>query len=302
MKKDFLSIADLTSKEILGIFEMAKKLKKEVKKGIFKKHLENKALALVFEKQSLRTRISFEIGTRQLGGDAVYLDPRDTGIGVRESNADVARILSGMTDMIAARTYDHQMIIDIAQSASVPVINALSDYEHPCQALTDLFTLWEIKGSLKDLKMSFVGDGENNVTHSLCLGATIVGMTFHCASPNGYWMDLAITTKARQFGTVFETQNPIEAVSDADVVVTDTWISMGDSNKKERLKIFQKYQVNNTLMKYAKKDAVFMHCLPAYRGNEVSAQVIDGPQSVVFQEAENRLHVQKALMLFLLDC
>lgn len=300
-KKDFISMTDLTPKEIWYIFFLAKKLKSELKKkGNNKPLLKGKSLALVFEKQSLRTRISFEIGMAQFGGHTVYLDPRDTGIGVRESEQDVARVLSSMTDVIAARTYAHQTIVNIANSSSVAVINALSDLEHPCQALTDLFTIWEIKGKLEGLTIGYVGDGENNVAHSLCLGATMLGMTFQCGSPKGYFMNKDIVKKAKQYGTVLETEDPKEAVKNVDVVVTDTWISMGDDNKEGRLKIFTPYQVNKKLMEYAKKDAIFEHCLPAYREKEVTSEVIDGSQSVVFQEAENRMHVQKALLLKLL--
>lgn len=300
-KKDFLSITDLTTKEIWQIFVLAKKLKKELKtKGFNKQILKGKSLALIFEKQSLRTRISFEIGMAQLGGHTVYLDPRDTGIGVRESEEDVARVLSGMANVIAARTYSHQTIEKLAENSSIPVINALSDLEHPCQALTDLFTIWEIKGKLEGLKVGYVGDGENNVAHSLSIGATMLGMKFICGSPKGYSLDKKFLVKAKRYGYVLETENPKEAVKNADVIVTDTWISMGDTDKEKRLKIFRSFQVSQKLMQNAKKDAIFLHCLPAYRGNEVTEDVIDGSQSVVFQEAENRLHVQKALLLYIL--
>lgn len=303
-KKDFLSITDLSAKEIWQIFKLAKKLKKELKsKGSNKPFLKGKSLVLIFEKQSLRTRISFEIGMAQFGGHTLYLDPRDTGIGVRESEADIARVLSGMADIIAARTYSHQTIVDIAQNSTIPVINALSDIEHPCQALTDLFTIWEVKKyrDLAGLTIGYVGDGDNNVAHSLCLGAAILGMNFRCGSPKGYSLNQEIVKKAEKYNAnILQTEDPKEAVSGADVVVTDTWISMGDTDKEGRIKKFKKYQVNQALMENAKKGAIFMHCLPAYRGKEVVAEVIDGPQSVVFQEAENRLHLQKALMIFLL--
>lgn len=320
--KHFLSITDLSVKEIWHIFSVAKKLKTQLKqKGANQPLLKGKSLALIFEKQSLRTRISFEIGMYQLGGYTVYLDPRDTGIGVRESEEDIAKVLSGMADVIAARTYRHETIVTLAQNASIPVINALSDIEHPCQALTDFFTIWEIKGKLEGLKIAYVGDGENNVAHSFCLGSAMLGIAFRCASPKGYWMQQQIVSKAKALQGVFnkeqrsrqtvkyhnqkyaevsETTDPKETVADEDVVVTDTWVSMGDINKEKRLKLFKKYQVDVDLMKHAKKDALFMHCLPAYRGKEVTEEVIDGPQSVVFQEAENRLHVQKALLLYLL--
>lgn len=303
--KHLLSITDLSAKEIWQIFRLAKKLKRELKeKGSNKPYLRGKSLVLIFEKQSLRTRISFEIGMTQFGGYTLYLDPRDTGIGVRESEADIAKVLSGMADIIAARTYSHQTIADIARNATIPVINALSDVEHPCQALTDLFTIWEVKGfkDLKGLTIAYVGDGDNNVAHSLLLGSAMLGLNFKCGSPKGYSLNKEIVRIAKKYHTqILETEDPKIAVSDADVVVTDTWISMGDTDKEERMKIFKNYQVNNSLMKYAKKEAVFMHCLPAYRGKEVLADVIDGSRSVVFQEAENRLHLQKALILYLMD-
>ena len=303
--RHLLSVTDLSAKEIWSVFKLAKKLKQELKsKGSNKPFLKGKSLVLIFEKQSLRTRISFEIGMAQFGGHTLYLDPRDTGIGVRESEADIARVLSGMADIIAARTYSHQTIVDIAQNATIPVINALSDIEHPCQALTDLFTIWEVKNykNLSGLTVSYVGDGDNNVAHSLCLGAAMLGMNFRCGSPKGYSLNSGIVKRARKYqANILQTQDPKEAVSGADIVVTDTWISMGDTDKEARIKKFKKYQVTQALMRYAKKDAIFMHCLPAYRGKEVTAEVIDGPQSVVFQEAENRLHLQKALILFFLE-
>lgn len=298
MAKDFLSIADLTTKEIWEIFFLAKKLKKEKLKELLK----GKSLALIFEKQSVRTRISFEIGMQQLGGYVVYLDPADSGIGIREPESDIAKVLSRMVDFIVARTKSHQTLVKIAENASVPVINALSDLEHPCQALADLFTIWEIKGNLEGLRIAYVGDGENNVTHSLVLLSSMLGVKFFYASPKGYWMNKDIVKKAKSFGgNILETDDPKVAVKNADVVITDTWVSMGDEKEKEkRLKIFKPYQVNKKLMSLAKSDAIFMHCLPAYRDNEVTSDVIDGPASVVFQEAENRLHVQKALLLKLL--
>lgn len=301
-KKDFLSIADLSPKEIWQVLGMAKKLKFDFKNNkVHGRLLSGKSIALIFEKQSLRTRISFEIGMANLGGHVVYLDPRDTGIGVRESEEDIAKVLSTMVNVLVVRTYNHETIEEIAKHASIPVINALSDIEHPCQALTDVYTIWEIKKKLKDLVIGYVGDGENNVAHSLCIAAAILGMTFRCGSPKGYFLNKNIIAQARQFsGKVLETEDPGEAVKNADVVVTDTWVSMGDADKEKRMKIFKEYQVNSQLMRLAKKDAIFMHCLPAYRGSEVSGEVIDGAQSVVFQEAGNRLYVQEALLLFLL--
>lgn len=302
--KHFLSITDLSAKEIWQIFKLAKRLKHELKeKGNNKPFLKGQSLVLIFEKQSLRTRISFEIGMAQFGGHTLYLDPRDTGIGVRESESDIARVLSGMANIIAARTYLHQTIVDIAENATIPVINALSDLEHPCQALTDLFTIWESceYRDLSGLNIGYLGDGENNVAHSLCLGAVMLSMNFRCGSPRGYSLDKKIVKIAEKYNAdILQTEDPKEAASGAQVIVTDTWISMGDTDKEERIKRFKKYQVNSYLMGLAKKDAIFLHCLPAYRGKEVTAEVIDGPQSVVFREAENRLHVQKALLLFLL--
>lgn len=302
--KNLISITDLKPKQIWDIFYLAKRLKQELKsKGGHKPVLRGKSLALIFEKQSLRTRISFEIGMAQLGGHTVYLDPRDTGIGIRESEADVAKVLSRMTNIIAARTYAHQTIVNIAQNSTIPVINALSDLEHPCQALTDLFTIWEVKkyNKVLGLTIAYVGDGDNNVAHSLCLGAVMLGINFRCASPRGYFLKKEIVKQVKELGgNILETEDPKEALKNANVVVTDTWVSMGDTDKEKRMKIFKPYQVNKTLMKYAKKEAIFLHCLPAYRGNEVTTDVIDGEQSVVFQEAENRLHVQKALILMIL--
>src|SRR3990167_2593321 len=244
--KHILSITDLTATEIWLIFRLAKKLKQELKsKRSNKPFLKGKSLVLIFEKQSLRTRISFEIGMAQFGGNTLYLDPRDTGIGVRESEADIARVLSGMADIIAARTYSHQTIVTIAQNAAIPVINALSDLEHPCQALTDLFTIWEVKkyNKISGLTIAYVGDGDNNVAHSLCLGAALLGINFRCASSRGYFLKKEIVKKMKDLGgNILETEDPKEALKDVDVVVTDTWVSMGDTDKEKRMKIFKPYQ------------------------------------------------------------
>ena len=296
MKKDFLSITDLSAKEIWQVLLLAKKLKQNKNKHF----LRNKQMVLLFEKPSLRTKLSFDIAMNQLGGHTVYFGPGEVGLGTREPGADVAKVISSMTDLIAARVFSHKDLEQLAKNSEVPVINALSDLEHPCQALTDLFTIWEIKRMIEGLKIAYVGDGENNVAHSLALGATMLNMSFACASPKGYRMNKDIVLKAKKYGKVLETIDPKEAVKNADVVVTDTWISMGDSDKEKRMKIFKKYQVNQALMQLAKKEAIFMHCLPAYRGKEVTADVIDGSQSVVFQEAENRMYVQKALLIYLL--
>lgn len=301
-KRDFLSVTDLGEDEIMEVFQLAKTLKTELKdKGKNKPLLANKQMTMLFEKPSLRTKLSFDMGFDQLGGHSVYFGPQEVGIGTRESVADVAKVTSSMSDLIITRVNSHDALVEFAKNSSVPVINALSDLEHPAQALADLFTIWELKGKLKDLTISFVGDGNNNVTHSLCLLATMLGLNFKCATPAGYEMDKNIAATAKKHGDVLETQNPKEAVENADVVYTDTWVSMGsESEKTKRLEIFKPYQVNQRLMKLAKPDAIFMHDMPAYRGSEVTVDVIDGAQSVVFQQAENRMHVQKALMMWLL--
>lgn len=306
-KHDFLSITDLSAKEILGVLAMALKLKKEFKgKGSNKEFFKNKTLAMIFEKPSLRTRVSFETGMSQLGGHAIYLGPADIGMGKRELVSDIAKVISSMADIIMTRTFSHKTVEELAANSTVPVINGLSDLEHPCQILADLLTILEVKGGFDDLTIGYVGDGENNIPHSLCLASAILGINFSCGSPKSYFMNKNVVAKAKiiakKIGVkILETISPQEAVKGADVVYTDTWVSMGDEAEKEqRLKIFKSYQVDEKLMSLAKEKAIFMHDLPAYRGNEVSAGVIDGPQSVVFQEAENRLHAQKALMLYLL--
>lgn len=300
MIKHFLSITDLSAKEIWQVLKLAKKLKHS-HLGSCKK----KTMVMLFEKPSLRTKLSFDIAFNQLGGHVLYFGPQEVGLGQRESVSDVAKVISSMADLIVARVFSHQALEELAQNSRVPVINALSDLEHPCQALADFLTIWEVKGKLEGLTLAYVGDGENNVPHSLALGCALLGVSFNCAAPKGYWMNQEIVKKAKKLSNlsgakILETEDPKEAVKNADVVYTDTWISMGDTNEKKRIKIFKPYQVNKQLMQYAKKDAIFMHDMPAYRGNEVAAEVIDGPQSVVFQEAENRLHVQKALMLWLM--
>jgi ornithine carbamoyltransferase len=305
--KHFLSITDLTVSELMHVLTMAKKLKAEVQQsGKNKEVLKNKTLGMVFEKPSLRTRLSFETGMTQLGGHAIYLASQDIGLGIRESIHDVSKVTSSMTDLIMARTFSHKTVKELAKWSSVPVINGLSDYEHPCQTLADLLTILEVKESFKGLYITFIGDGENNVAHSFCLASAMLGMNFTCCSPKGFWMNKGIVSKAQSIAKktgaqIMETDSPEKTLKYADVVYTDTWVSMGDEGEKDkRLKIFKKYQVTKSFMKLAKKDAIFMHDLPAYRGNEVTEEVIDGKQSVVFQQAENRLHAQKSLMLSLL--
>lgn len=303
MKKDFLSITDLTAKGIWQVLLLSKKLKEGHKA---KSYLTGKNMVMLFEKPSLRTKLSFDLAFTQSGGHVVYFGPQEVGLGKRESIYDVAKVISSMADLIVARVFSHQDLAELARSSKVSVVNALSDLEHPCQALADLLTIWEIKGRLKGLILAYVGDGENNVSHSLVLSCALLGINFKCASPKGYWMKKEIVKKAKQIAKstgakILETENPEQAVKNADIVYTDTWVSMGDEDRDNRLKVFKPYQVNKNLMKLAKKEAIFMHDMPAYRGNEVSSEVIDGLQSVVFQQAENRLHAQKALLVWLVN-
>jgi len=304
--RHFLSITDLKVGEIKKILRLAIKLKKELKTtGRNKLFFKNKTLAAIYEKPSLRTRLSFEAGMTQLGGHSIYLGPNDIQLGKRESSKDIGIVTSSMVDIIMARTFKHQTVVDLAEGSSVPLINGLTDLEHPCQILADFQTILEKFKTLNNLTIVFVGDGNNNVTHSLALMSAMLGNEFRCASPKGFQMKPSIKKQARIIaektkGKIIETTDPKKAVNKADVVITDTWTSMGkEAEKKKRIKIFAKYQVNNKLIKLAKPKAIFMHCLPAYRGFEVSAEVIDGLQSVVYQEAENRLHAQKALMVYL---
>jgi len=305
--KHCLRITDFSTREWEEILKLAKRLKNELKtKGRNKPLFKDKTLAMIFEKPSLRTRISFEIGMTQLGGHALYLGPSDIQMGARESAHDIGVVTSSMADLIMARTFKHATLEELADGSSVPVINALSDLEHPCQILADYQTIWEKLGRYKRLTISYFGDGCNNVTHSFLLMSALMGNEFRCASPKGYFMNPKVVAEAKEIikktkGKIVETTDPEAAAKGAQVVVTDTWVSMGlESEKAKRLKIFPPYQVTEKLMKLADKRAIFMHCLPAYRGKEVAAEVIDGPQSVVFAEAENRLHGQKGLMVYLL--
>ena len=306
--KHFLSITDLSAKKIQAVLALGLKLKQELKnKGTNQSLLVKKTLVMIFEKPSLRTRISFETGMTQLGGHAIYLAPSDIGLGVREEISDVAKVTASMADIIMARVFIHENVKKLAKYSSIPVINGLSDLEHPCQILADLLTIIEVKKMLTGLKIAFIGDGENNVTHSLALACGMLGMHFAVASPKGYEMSSDISKKAKKLAgqtdvSIMETNDPEKVVKDADVVYTDTWVSMGDEKEKEkRLKVFSPYQVTDKLMQLAKKGVIFLHDLPCYRGNEVTKEVIDGPQSVVFQQAENRLHAQKALLIYLLN-
>jgi ornithine carbamoyltransferase len=313
--KDFITIHDLTAADLDEIFTLAADLKTKQKNGLKHEYLWAKSLAMLFEKPSTRTRVSFEIGMWQLGGLAINLDQEAVGLGTRESIPDVARTLSRFADAILIRTFAHAKVLELAQYATVPVINALSDLHHPCQALADIFTIMEQKAhsngqpqglSLHDLKMAYVGDGNNNVCHSLMQAAAKVGLNLTVASPKGYEPDAAIIkdvfADAAATGAEINILNdPVIAAKNADVIYTDVWVSMGQEKEKaNKLKAFSQFQVNDELVKLAKPDYIFMHCLPAHRGEEVTNEVIESPNSVVFNQAENRLHAQKAVLTLLL--
>jgi len=295
--KDLLSISDLSGDDIRLLISDAV----DTKARGWLSLLDGKVLGLIFEKPSLRTRLSFEIAMRQLGGQTVYLSPAEVGLGERESVPDVARVLSRYVDAIAARTFSHQTLEILASYSGVPVINALSDLEHPCQALADLLTIYEKKGELDGLTLAFVGDG-NNVAHSLLLAASLTGVNFRIASPADYAVQEEILYRAKEYAAasgaeIFCTEEPHLAVSGADIVYTDAWMSMGqEAEAQERRAIFANYQVNGELLSLAKEDAIIMHPLPAHRGEEVTEDILDSPQSVVFDQAENRMHLQKALL------
>jgi ornithine carbamoyltransferase len=299
--RDLLSIADLSPEELARVLETAHALRQTPDRLL----LAGKTLALVFEKPSLRTRVSFDVAMRQLGGDCIYLSPAEVGLGTREPVEDVARVLGRYVDCIAARTFAHETVEGLARWAEVPVINALSDGEHPCQALADVLTIRERKGRLKGVRLTFVGDG-NNTARSLCLAAAMSGMEFRLASPEGYALPEATVVRARELaggsgGSVTCLRDPKEAVKGSDVVYTDVWASMGQEEERAaRREAFQGFQVDAGLMSLAAPEAIFMHDLPAHRGEEVAAEVIDGPQSVVFEQAENRLHAQKAVLALVL--
>ena len=298
---DLISIHDLSAGDVEEILALAADLKVRQKAGIPHPLLAGKTLGMIFEKSSTRTRVSFEVGMYQLGGRALFLSSRDLQLGRGEPIADTARVLSRYLDGIMIRTYGHERIEELARWADVPVINALSDLLHPCQALTDLLTIREHKGRLAGLKMAYVGDG-NNMTHSLMYAAAKVGMHFAAATPAGYEPNEKVVQNARADASetgasVTLTHDPKEAVRDADVVVTDTWASMGQEAEHDaRTAVFRPYQVNRALLAAADRRAVVMHCLPAYRGEEITADVFESFADVIFDEAENRLHVQKAIM------
>lgn len=296
--RHFLSLTDLTTDELLNLLKRAAELKKLQHAHQDHATLKNRTLAMVFEKSSTRTRVSFEAGICQLGGNALFLSPRDTQLGRGEPIEDTARVLSSMVDIIMVRTFEHDKITTFADNSSVPVINGLTDLEHPCQLLADLQTWFEHRDTIQGATVAWLGDG-NNMCHSWIHAATLLDFKLNIACPEGYDPHTLITQTAEQHINI--TRDPHEACKDADLVVTDVWASMGQEDEQDdRASVFLPYQVNGELMNSAKHDALFMHCLPAHRGEEVTAEVIDGPGSVVWNEAENRLHSQKALLEFLL--
>lgn len=304
--KHLISLNDVTTEEIEKLFTLAARLKAELKQGIEHHLLKGKTLGMIFSKSSTRTRVSFEVGMYQLGGYPMFLSSSDIQLGRGETIYDTAQVLSRYINGIMIRTFKHSDVEDLARYGTIPVINGLTDLMHPCQILADLFTIYEKKGKLQGLKLAYVGDG-NNVANSLLHGCAKVGMDIAVATPEKYDCDGNIieeakSAAARSGSSVVITRDPEEAVKNADAVYTDTWVSMGQEAEKEmRIKTFMPYQVNSKLFSMAKKDAVFLHCLPAYRGFEVTESIIDGPNSIIFDEAENRLHMQKAIMATLMS-
>jgi len=301
-----LTLSSFTRRDILEVLNLAEELKQKQKAGVRHELLPGKVIALLFEKPSTRTRVSFEVGIRQLGGHSLYLTPRELQLSRGETLADTARVLSRYVDALVARVYRHETLEELARYATIPVINALSDRYHPCQAIADVFTIKEVKGGFKGVKVAYVGDG-NNVCNSLLIACSLVGLDIWVACPKGYEpleeaVKVALKNARESGSTVKITHSPVEAVKDADVIYTDVWVSMGQEEEREkRLKVFPPYQVNRKLVSYAKGDYVFMHCLPAHRGEEVTDEIIDDEKhSIVWEQAENRLHTQKALLVLLL--
>ena len=299
--KHLLKLLDWTSEDIQEVLNLADQLKYEQKHGIAKNYLAGKTLGMIFEKASTRTRVSFEVGMFQLGGKALFLSSNDLQIGRGEPVQDTARVLSRYLDGIMIRTFKQEEVEALAEYGSIPIINGLTDFCHPCQVLADLMTIRERKGKLSGLKMCFIGDG-NNMMNSLIVGALKSGMSISVACPEGYEPDGSVLEFAKEYGEKFEMfRTPKEAVVDADVVLTDVWASMGqESEALERAKAFEGYQVNDELMKLAKSDAMVLHCLPAHRGEEITAEVFEAHADEIFDEAENRLHAQKAVMVYLM--
>ncbi len=301
MKRDFISFYDYTEEELHLLLERAKWLKERNKRGEVWRPLEGKTLAMIFEKPSTRTRVSFEVGMYQLGGNALYLSAHELQLSRGESIADTARVLSRYVDAVLIRTFEHWKVEEFARFSSVPVINGLSDLLHPCQILSDIFTIWEKLGRYKGVKVAYIGDG-NNVANSWIEGASKMGIELRIACPPGYEPDQEILQRAlREGARVLITHDPKEAVREAEVLYTDVWTSMGQEAERERrLEDFKGYQINESLLRFARHEVLVMHCLPAHRGEEITDEVMDGPHSVVFDQAENRLHVQKAILEFLM--
>ena len=303
MKKDLLSFAGMTPADFEGIWLRTARLKNDLQEGRDHASLKGKTLGMIFDKSSTRTRISFEVGMYQLGGIALFLNSRDTQIGRGETLADSARMMSCYLDAIMIRTFAQESVEELARYASIPVINGLTDLLHPCQILADLFTIKEKKGSYDGVKVAYIGDG-NNVANSWIEAASRLPFNLSLACPEGYEPDVGILEESRKEanGRIQLYRDPFDAAQGADVLYTDVWTSMGqEAESRERIRVFQNYQINEKLLEVAKKDAIVMHCLPAHRGEEITASVIDGPQSVVIEEAENRLHVQKAVLEILIQ-
>lgn len=303
--RDLLSLVDYTSEEIDYLLQKALVMKKDARAGKIPPILQGKTLGMIFEKHSTRTRISFEVGMVQLGGHAMYMNSNDLQIGRGESVYDTGNVLSGYLDAVMIRAKSHEMVKELAKHSSIPIINGLTDMFHPCQALADLLTMIEVKGTVAGKKLAYVGDG-NNVAHSLAIGAAHMGMHVAIATPKGFEFNPNLFVEAKKIasangGSITQTYDPVKAVKDADVVYTDVWASMGQEEEAAaRLELFKGFQINDALVANAKKDYMFLHCLPAHREEEVATSVIDGPNSYVFQQAENRLHAQKAVLAALL--
>lgn len=299
MKRDFLHITDFTTDEIWETLELAKEIKAKLKNREDYKPFKDHSLAMIFAKPSARTRVSFETGFFRLGGHALFLGPNDIGIGKREAIKDIARVFSGYNDMIMARLFDHQHIVELAEYASIPVVNGLTDYNHPCQIMADILTVYEHRGNLNDMKIVYVGDG-NNIVHSWLHLAARIPFHFICVCPEGFEPDETAVRLVEDAGisSVEVTNEPIVGVAGADVIYTDVWASMGQKEEAEaREKIFADFQVNTAMMNATGKETLFMHCLPAERGREVTDAVMESPNSIVFDEAENRMHAQNAIMV-----
>ena len=303
MNKDFLHISDLTSSEIFELLDKSKWIKEKFKNKENYLPFDRKTMAMIFAKPSARTRVSFETGFYRLGGHALFLGPNDIGVGKRESTKDIARVLSRFNDIIMARLFDHQHILDLAKYASVPVINGLTDFNHPCQIMADIFSIFEKRGNLDNLKITYIGDG-NNIVHSWLMLAMRIPFHFTVACPEGFEPDIKLVKKTRDMGlsTIEISHDPHAAVKDSDVVYTDVWASMGQKEEaQERRNLFSKFQINDDLMNATGKNTYFMHCLPAERGVEVTDSVCDAPYSIIFDQAENRMHAQNAIMLSLMN-